>query len=204
MISAVSAIWSTRCSGQRARPRRPRSAVDCASPSRCRPSCPRRRPRSSGSPRSRSRRYGVAKGVLRESMPRKGVELHWHDSDVSFLEGVMARGGREVADVIEAAWRDGARLRRVDRALQPRALAPRRSRRSGSIRRPSPTGSGPWTNHCRGITSRRAFRSAYLDSRAGAGLGAKTTPDCSFTGCTACDVCGDLGVDIVLGGAARG
>ena len=48
--------------------------------------------------------------LLRESVPRKGVELHWHDSDVSFLEGVMARGGREVADVVETAWRAGARF----------------------------------------------------------------------------------------------
>jgi hypothetical protein len=46
--------------------------------------------------------------VLRHSMPRRGVELHWHDAEVSALEGALARGGREVADVIEAAWRDGA------------------------------------------------------------------------------------------------
>ncbi len=48
--------------------------------------------------------------VLREAMPRKGVDLHWHDADVSFVEGVMARGGRELADVVESAWRSGARF----------------------------------------------------------------------------------------------
>ena len=48
--------------------------------------------------------------ILRSAMPSKGVELSWHDADVSFLEGVMARGDASVADVIEAAWRAGARF----------------------------------------------------------------------------------------------
>ena len=103
-------------------------------------------------------------GVLRDSMPRKGVELHWHDAEVSFLEGVMARGGREVADAIEAAWRSGARFdawteqfslarwleafdsTRVDgRDREPRAHAMRR---------------------CRGTTSPPAFRSATSSTSA--------------------------------------
>ena len=81
--------------GRRGRRRRPSSAAACASLCRSRRSCRRRTRRSSGRRSSRSRRSAARQGVLRASMPRKGVELHWHDAEVSFLEGVMARGGRE-------------------------------------------------------------------------------------------------------------
>ncbi|MDO8987909.1 MAG: TIGR03960 family B12-binding radical SAM protein, partial [Coriobacteriia bacterium] len=48
--------------------------------------------------------------ILKASMPRKGIDLSWHDAEVSLLEGAMARGGREVSDAIEGAWRSGARF----------------------------------------------------------------------------------------------
>ena len=40
----------------------------------------------------------------------KGIRLKHHDSGVSFVEGVLARGDRRLADVIETVWRDGARF----------------------------------------------------------------------------------------------
>ncbi len=38
------------------------------------------------------------------------VKLKFHDPDQSFLEGVLSRGDRRLADGIEAAWRAGARF----------------------------------------------------------------------------------------------
>jgi radical SAM family uncharacterized protein/radical SAM-linked protein len=38
------------------------------------------------------------------------VRLKYHDRGVSHVEGILARGDRRVAAVIEAAWRDGARF----------------------------------------------------------------------------------------------
>ena len=38
----------------------------------------------------------------------KGVTLHYHESFVSTLEAVLARGGRELSQVIERAWELGA------------------------------------------------------------------------------------------------
>ena len=38
------------------------------------------------------------------------VNIKLRDPKLSFLEGVLGRGGRELADVIEAAFRDGARF----------------------------------------------------------------------------------------------
>jgi radical SAM family uncharacterized protein/radical SAM-linked protein len=39
-----------------------------------------------------------------------GFRLKHHDSGISFIEGVLARGDRRLGDVIEAVWRDGARF----------------------------------------------------------------------------------------------
>jgi radical SAM superfamily enzyme YgiQ (UPF0313 family) len=41
---------------------------------------------------------------------RSKVKLDFHDLDISFLEGVFSRGDRRAGDVIEEAWRLGARL----------------------------------------------------------------------------------------------
>jgi radical SAM family uncharacterized protein/radical SAM-linked protein len=39
-----------------------------------------------------------------------GLKLKHHNSGVSFIEGVLARGDRRLADVIETVWRAGARF----------------------------------------------------------------------------------------------
>ncbi len=48
--------------------------------------------------------------LLREHMKGRSIKYNWHDSQTSFLEAVFARGDRKVADVIEAAWRQGAKF----------------------------------------------------------------------------------------------
>jgi radical SAM superfamily enzyme YgiQ (UPF0313 family) len=137
--------------------------------------------------------------LLREAVPRKGVDLHWHDADVSFLEGTMARGGREVADVIEAAWRAGARFDAwserfsLDRWLtafesagvDPAAIANVEREENRPL---------PWDHLSSGVSR------AYLSRERNRALDGKLTPDCSFDGCTGCDACGELGVDVVLAG----
>lgn len=47
---------------------------------------------------------------LKQTLPRKGVKFKWHDPDMSFLEGVFSRGDRNLAKLIETAWKLGARL----------------------------------------------------------------------------------------------
>ena len=48
--------------------------------------------------------------LLRDNMRDRSITYHWHDPDTSFLEAVFARGDRRVADVIETAWRMGAKF----------------------------------------------------------------------------------------------
>jgi hypothetical protein len=48
--------------------------------------------------------------VLRGTVNEQGLRLKHHDPGISFVEGVLARGDRRIADVVEAVWRAGARF----------------------------------------------------------------------------------------------
>ena len=48
--------------------------------------------------------------LLRENMRDKSIAYHWHDPNTSFLEAVLSRGDRRLADVLEVAWREGAKF----------------------------------------------------------------------------------------------
>ena len=48
--------------------------------------------------------------LLRESIRAKSVTYNWHDPDTSFVEAVLSRGDRRIADVIEEVWRRGGKL----------------------------------------------------------------------------------------------
>jgi radical SAM family uncharacterized protein/radical SAM-linked protein len=56
--------------------------------------------------------------MLRDAARRTGVELKMHDSQGSFIEGVLARGDRTLGDVIEAAYLRGARFDSWDEQLK--------------------------------------------------------------------------------------
>jgi radical SAM superfamily enzyme YgiQ (UPF0313 family) len=45
---------------------------------------------------------------------QKNIQYRYPDTDVAILEGVFSRGDRRLADVIETAWRKGARFDRWD------------------------------------------------------------------------------------------
>lgn len=142
-------------------------------------------------------------GVLRAAMPRKGVDLSYHDPAVSFLEGVLARGGREVADVIEAAWRSGARFDAWTEEFDPgkweqafgltgvdgAAIANRERALDEAL---------PWEHISTGVTT------AYLRIERDRARAATPTADCTFDGCTGCGVCGAPGTANVLAGERRG
>ncbi|WCO68857.1 radical SAM protein [Iamia majanohamensis] len=47
-------------------------------------------------------------GLLRDELRRdRGVQLKWHDPKATTVEGIMARGDRRLAPVIEDVWRHG-------------------------------------------------------------------------------------------------
>ncbi len=141
--------------------------------------------------------------VLRESMPRKGVELHWHDAEVSFVEGALARGGRELSPVIEHAWRAGGgfdawterfSLRRWLEAFEAAGIDPVALGSS-----PRVVGAPlPWSHISTGVSE------DYLALERERALAGTPTTDCTFDGCTDCGACPELGVDVILAGGSRG
>lgn len=135
--------------------------------------------------------------LLRAAMPRKSVQLSWHDLEVSRLEALMARGGRELADLIEAAWRAGARFD----AWTERFDAGRwwgEAERLGMgakaiVERPRDIGEPlPWDRLDFGVS--RDFLVAERD----AAYAGRTTPDCRWDACSDCGVCPAFGVGNVL------
>ena len=60
---------------------------------------------------------------LTEETKATRVKLRMHDSEGSWLEGVISRGDRTIADVIERAWRNGARFDSWDEQLRMDAWA---------------------------------------------------------------------------------
>ena len=48
--------------------------------------------------------------LLRDNMKAKNVTYNWHDADTSYIEAVLSRGDRKIADVIEHVWRHGGNL----------------------------------------------------------------------------------------------
>ena len=50
----------------------------------------------------------VVKEEIRALLNQKSIRYHWHEPDVTVLEGFLARGDRRCADVILSAYRKGA------------------------------------------------------------------------------------------------
>jgi radical SAM superfamily enzyme YgiQ (UPF0313 family) len=48
--------------------------------------------------------------IILNKLRRSGIKIDWPDYDSAFFEAVLSRGDRRVADVIETAWKMGARF----------------------------------------------------------------------------------------------
>ena len=133
---------------------------------------------------------------LRERLRRvRGVKLATRDPEVSFLEGVMARGGRSLSEVVETAFRAGARFdgwtetfnfARWRRAFERAFVSPESFLEARDLDGPL-----PW-DHIDGGPSRE-----FLLAEREKALRAELTPDCRESGCFDCGAC-------VAGGVARG
>ncbi len=125
--------------------------------------------------------------LLRRELGRRGVEFRWHDSQLSWLEGVFARGDRRLADVIETAQRAGARFDgwsdrcRLD--LWREALAAHGLDAARYLRR-RPLGEVlPWEHLDAGVSAR------FLQQDLARAVAGRLTPDCSIERCTYCGAC---------------
>ena len=53
-------------------------------------------------------RAKIVKSEIRAQLNQKSIKYNYHEADVTVLEGILARGDRKVADVLELAYRKGA------------------------------------------------------------------------------------------------
>jgi len=49
----------------------------------------------------------VLSSAIKEQLNAKSIKYNWHDTDVTMLEGVFARGDRRCAAILEGAYKDG-------------------------------------------------------------------------------------------------
>ena len=113
----------------------------------------------------------------------KAIALSYHEPEATFLEGVLSRGDRRTAEVIEQAWRTGARfdswtetfdLRRWLDAFEHCGLDPMEFTRERGEAEPL-----PWDHISVGVAKEFLLRERH---RAYAG---QLTPDC-YSSCAGC------------------
>jgi radical SAM family uncharacterized protein len=138
----------------------------------------------------KKRRY-----MMREKQRR--IKLSFHDSETSYLEGVIARGDRRLASPIFKAWQKGCKFDGWSEyfhfdlwmeALQECNIDPD----FYNLRRRDYEEVFPWDFIETGIDREYLIEE---DERAEKGI---STPDCRQEGCRDCGVCMALGVDLQI------
>jgi len=138
----------------------------------------------------KKRRY-----MMRERQRR--IKLSFHDSETSYLEGVIARGDRRLAAAIYKAWEKGCKFDgwseyfHFDRwmeALRDCNIDPD----FYNLRQRDYEEVFPWDFIETGIDRKYLIEE---DERAEEGI---STPDCRQEGCRDCGVCMALGVDLQI------
>ena len=137
--------------------------------------------------------------LLVHSVRNRAVRVHTHDAKTSLIEAVLSRGGRDMAPLIEGAWRRGARFdawtEQFDLARWEEAASELGFDLREVAQEPYEPGQRlPWSHISAGVSE------GYLLREWRRSLQGVTTPDCSRTSCTGCGVCPTLGVDTVLAG----
>ena len=132
-------------------------------------------------------------GLLKERLPRQ-VRARFHDVETSLVEATMAMGGREVAELIEAAWRGGARFdgwsESFDAGIWRRAAA------ALGVELGGPDWSAAETLPWQSVDP--LVHDAFLRGEAARARRGETTEDCRDGTCTSCGVCsGEIEMDLV-------
>ncbi|CAH2030228.1 TIGR03960 family B12-binding radical SAM protein [Trichlorobacter ammonificans] len=124
---------------------------------------------------------------LREELKRRKLHYKYQEAELSFMEGVFARGDRRLAAVLERAvdlgcrfdgWREHFSLERWLQAFAECGVEPDwylRQRRQDELL--------PWDHLDSGVTT------AFLKAELQRALEQAATPDCRFGHCSGCGVC---------------
>ncbi len=115
------------------------------------------------------------------------LTLRWHEPEMSFLEGVFSRGGRELAPAVEAAYREGALfcswVDRFDLAPWLRAFAATGIAPEDWLKERDPDRPLAWEHLSCGVGE------GFLRRERDRAVAGRATPDCRFGACAGCGVC---------------
>lgn len=124
---------------------------------------------------------------LKKNLRDKRIQLRWGDPRQSFLEGIMSRGDRRLAQLIVAAWRNGARLEawsdHMNIDIWRQAAASLGLELEHYLRRRAFDEPLPWSHLDVGLDP--GFFRQELEK----GLAEGYTPDCRYNGCQQCGLC---------------
>jgi radical SAM family uncharacterized protein/radical SAM-linked protein len=136
---------------------------------------------------------------LKRRVKNRNISFKWHDARMSLLEGLFSRGDERLADLLESAWRRGARFDgwsdQFRFKLWEEALRETGIRLEDHLREKAPEESLPWDLVDTGL-DREFLLEEHEKSQRG-----EATPDCRIEGCHNCGVCD--GIHIVIREAAE-
>lgn len=124
---------------------------------------------------------------LKKRLRRPGLYYKWHLADMSFLEGIISRGGPELANIIEGAYQRGARFDAWDEkfnlegwrdAFAENGIDPNVYIAERPLDREL-----PWDKL--GLCVSKEF----LTRERSLALELKSTPDCATGACSSCGIC---------------
>ena len=134
--------------------------------------------------------------ILKEGLRKRGVVLRWHKREMSYLEGVLARGDRRLFPAVVAAagkgcldsWSELFSWERwvsslADAGLDPAWYVERERPREEIL---------PW-DHLHAGVDREFLWEEYLKAQRG-----EVTPDCRFGPCASCGACTEGKVEVRL------
>lgn len=140
--------------------------------------------------------------MLKSAMRSRSVNLSWHSSEMSTVEGLLARGDRRLSGLVKRAWAAGARFdswserfdyQRWMAAAAAEGIDPafylERERGADEVL--------PWNHLDFGLD--KTFLRAELERA----MASEVTADCRWSECTSCGVCDALDTATVLKGAGQ-
>jgi len=125
---------------------------------------------------------------MRRAMPTRQIRLSLHDLRTSMLEGALARGGEDVADVVERAWTLGARFDAWPEMFREDAWRQAFEEAGTTIDERATHQFGEWDelpwDHVRSGVSKEFLLDEWWQSQA-----EMATGDCRWDGCADCGAC---------------
>jgi radical SAM superfamily enzyme YgiQ (UPF0313 family) len=125
---------------------------------------------------------------MRRATPTRQIRLSLHDLRTSMLEGALARGDEATADVVEAAWRGGARFDAWTEMYREEAWEQAFGAAGTTIDAAATREFGEWDelpwDHVSSGVSKEFLLDEWWQSRAEVATG-----DCRWDGCADCGAC---------------